>query len=430
MSTLTAIERPALELKLLENVVIPPLAEELRMEAMDIFVKKGFPHKKLEEWRYTDISPILKKDWKLSSEVSAIDQVSVNSHLIPGLEANVMVFVNGHFDAERSILIENDPDIIIAPFSRADEHLLSEHFGKYIDLGKHTAAALNTAMAAEGLFVYIPEGKELSAAIHAMYFHTGDNLFVQYRNLVIAGKHSRAEIIEGTYGKEGEIFSNIVTEISAGEDAAVNYYRIQEENEKSAQINMTQLHQQRGSICNTFTFNLGGKLIRNNLNYTLAGRQCEAHLYGLYIPSGDEHFDNHTYVDHAMPDCFSNELYKGIMNDRSVAVFSGKIIVRPDAQKTNAYQSNKNILLSPDARVDTKPQLEIFADDVKCSHGATVGQLNEEAIFYLRSRGIGEHAARTMLTFAFANETLDTLNIPPLKEFISGKIQEKLSAKL
>jgi Fe-S cluster assembly protein SufD len=429
MSTQTAVEKPAFELKLLENISIPVQSEDLRTKAMDAFVKLGFPTKRHEDWRYTDLSGILKKDWKLEADEAELDNQAILDRLIPNMAANIMVFVNGRFSKEHSVIIEKDPVVIIAPLSEADESIFDAHFGRYAGFEKEGTVALNTAMAAEGLFVHIPDGKNLSAPVHALFFHTED-VFAQYHNLIIVGKNAEGNVIEGTYGLNDDAFTNIVTEIAADQNSRFNYYKLQHESEGAAQVNLTQFHQQKDSLCNSYTFNFSGKLLRNDLNYTLADKKCESHLYGLYIPTDDEHFDNHTFVDHAMPDCFSNELYKGIMNGRSTAVFNGKILVRQDAQKTNAYQSNKNVLLSPDAKVDTKPQLEIFADDVKCSHGATVGQLNEEAIFYLRSRGIAEHAARTMLTFAFAEETLDTIRIEPLKEYLAQKIEEKLSMSL
>ena len=218
----------------------------------------------------------------------------------------------------------------------------------------------------------------------------------------------------------------MVTEAVVAENASVDFYIIQDQNEQTVNVTNTLAHQSRDSRFATHTFTLGGKMVRNNLHFTLADENCEAYMNGLYLPSGNQHFDNQSFVDHAMPNCYSNELYKGIMMDQSTGVFNGKIMVREDAQKTNAFQSNKNILLSDDAVINTKPQLEIFADDVKCSHGATIGQLDEEALFYLRARGMGKEQAKAILTEAFAGEVLDSIEIESLKNLLEERVSQKL----
>jgi Fe-S cluster assembly protein SufD len=416
----------------LDNSALPVSSQEMRMLALEAFRNLGFPTRRNEDWKYTDLSPFLKKTWDTNITAPAsLSRGELLNRLIPGMAANIMVFVDGRFQPEHSLIIEKDSSILISSLSEAAEkhpELLEAHLGKYADFEITGTVAVNTALAEEGLFVYIPKNKKLSDPVHALYFHSGGQRFIQYRNLIIADESAELAIAESSIAlNDDAAFTNMVSEISASHGAIVNYYKIQEDNDSSLHVNHTQFYQLSDSLCNSFTVCLSGRMIRNDLNYTLADERCESHLFGVYIPAGDEHFDNHTFVDHAKPQCFSNEIYKGVMSGRSTAVFNGKILVRPDAQKTNAYQSNKNVLLSPDAKIDTKPQLEIFADDVKCSHGATVGRLNEEAVFYMRSRGIDENTARTMLTFAFAEEVLETAGIEPLKHYLASRIEEKLS---
>ncbi|MBC8488351.1 MAG: Fe-S cluster assembly protein SufD, partial [Bacteroidetes bacterium] len=253
------------------------------------------------------------------------------------------------------------------------------------------------------------------------------NLLSQQRNLIVAGKDSHISIID-SYNTIGNNYNflNTVTEIYAGENSQVHYCKIQNDGDNSIHVGTTQVQQEKNSHFNSATVSWGGNITRNNLNSFLNGMGCECHMYGAFILSGEQHVDNHTLVDHAAPNCYSNELYKGILDDNSTGVFNGKVMVRKDAQKTNAYQSNKNILLTDTATMNTKPQLEIFADDVKCSHGATTGQLNKEELFYLRTRGIDKDEARAMLLYAFASEVIQTIEISPLRNILFDKLNEKL----
>ncbi|MGZ5303232.1 MAG: Fe-S cluster assembly protein SufD, partial [Bacteroidia bacterium] len=291
--------------------------------------------------------------------------------------------------------------------------------------------AANTAYARQGVFIYVPRGKKMSLPVHVLYISgANEKPFVQLRNLIVAEESAEVTVVENYQSVgDGESFLNVVTEISAAPNANVEHYKIQLENNQANHVNLTQIHQQKDSTVRNFTVALGGNILRNDLNYTLDDQNCEAYLNGLYVSADSQLIDNHSFVDHAKPNCYSNEFYKGIMMHKSTAVFNGKIMVRPDAQKTNAYQSNKNILLSPEAKINAKPQLEIFADDVKCSHGATTGQLDEEALFYMRSRGIGEEDARAILTFAFAEDVLFDIKIEPLRAFLEAKVEEKLRTR-
>jgi Fe-S cluster assembly protein SufD len=407
---------------------------DIRTEALDTFKNIGFPTLKNEDWKYTNVAPLLKQDWQEAKNTSAI--TDIEKYLIPELDGHVLVFINGIYHAELSTILPEAEGVIVNDLATTllhNEALVAAHFSKYADLHFNGFSASNTALAQQGAFIYVPEKVVMKHAVQLLFLGEDSNKVLnQLRNLIIIGEASQCSIIENyqSADEDAQIFSNIVTEISAGKNAVVDHYKFQLENRKSNQVNLTQINQAAGSLCNNVTITTGGALVRNDLNYKLDGKNCESHLYGLYISDETQHIDNHTFVDHAQPNCFSNEFYKGIMSDNSHAVFNGKIIVRPDAQKTNAYQSNRNVLLSDEAHINTKPQLEIFADDVKCSHGATTGQLNEEAIFYLRSRGIGVAEAKAMLTYAFADEVLNNIKIPTLNDFVKNFIRHKLGGEV
>jgi Fe-S cluster assembly protein SufD len=409
----------------------------LRQRAAEAFRELGFPTVRNEDWKYTDLSPALKQSWSQSAIVNEqhITKDIIANLLPEGLNGHLLVFVNGLLMEHLSDIKKEENGIVITSFDRALQDnlpVVEEYYAKYASFESSGTVAINTAFAAHGAFVYVPKGTAMMHPLHLLYLGGNgvQNTVSHIRNLVIMEEASSAEIVEHTasIGNAGS-FSNIVSELVVKQSAKLNYTKIQEESSKAYQVNLTQVCQERDSLCNTYTVSLGGAILRNDLNYKLDDKNCEAHLYGVYISRDSQHIDNHSFVDHAKPNCFSNEFYKGIMADSSTAVFNGKIMVRQDAQKTNAYQSNKNILLSDQAHIYTKPQLEIFADDVKCSHGATTGQLDEEALFYLRSRGIGEADARQMLTYAFAEEVLDNIQNEPLRAYLNQLVEEKLSVK-
>jgi Fe-S cluster assembly protein SufD len=400
-----------------------------RKEAINILADKGLPHVKLEDWRYTNLKPALSKSWNLINAEIRVSEDYIDSLTPAGLDTIKIVFVNGIFNQALSSPID-DERIVVCTFHEAlksHRSKIESHFAKYVQPQFNGLVAANTALARNGLFVYAQKGTVVDKPIHLISIGGGNDPFIQLRNLIIAEESAELTVLETTASADNaDTFSNIVTEISAAANAKVNHYKLQLENGNAVQTNLTQIHQQQDSNCQSFTITLGGALVRNDLNFTLGASNCESHLYGLYISSGKQHFDNHTFVDHAMPHCFSNEFYKGIMMEQSTAVFNGKILVRPDAQKTNAYQSNKNVLLSEEAKINTKPQLEIFADDVKCSHGATTGQLDEEALFYMRSRGIDAQSAQALLTYAFAADVLEHVTLEPLKEYLETAVHTKL----
>jgi Fe-S cluster assembly protein SufD len=403
---------------------------ELRKNAILKFEEIDFPTRKNEDWKYTDVSPVLKHNYTPSPEVK-ITKNDVSRFLMPGLKVNLLVLVNGRYSGALSKIHKQDEGVIIDSFRstlKADPALVLKYFGKYAEIN-NGFAALNTAYAADGAFIYIPDNKQITDHIHIMNITSGEsiNVLSQPRNLYIAGKNSHVRIIESYHSlNDQENLTNVVTEAVLDENSFMEVYRLQKENPGSYHINFIQAEQKSGSTFTHYSVSLDGKLVRNDTNIKLDGEFCTSHLYGLYITENDQHVDNHTLIDHAKPNCQSNEIYKGVLNDNSRGVFNGKVFVREDAQKTNAYQSNKAILLSSNATIDTKPQLEIYADDVKCSHGAAIGQLDDEAVFYLRSRGIGKEMAKTVLIRAFANDIFDTIENEALHDDLNNMVLEKL----
>jgi len=408
-----------------------------RRMAIDAFDVLGFPTVRNEEWKYTNLSKFIGEDWDQNLALTHDNDHITNAiaqATIPNLDAHKLVFYNGQWIPGHSDIKADDNGFIMTSFPEALKNhkaIVNEYFGKGLKADTNGMTALNTAFAKAGCFIHIPKGMKPKYPVQLIYISggQGEKFMNQVRNLVIVEVGAQLDMVESYISiGSSEYLANNVSEIFVKENAVLNQYRFQlEDNNSASQVNFTQIIQQSHSLVNNMTLTLGGKLVRNDLNYKLADKDCESHLFGLYIASGAQHIDNHTLVDHAMPQCFSNEFYKGIMAGKSTGVFNGKIIVRPDAQKTNAYQSNKNVLLSDDAHINTKPQLEIFANDVKCSHGATTGQLDNEALFYLRSRGIGMAEAKAMLTSAFAADVLENIKIDSIKEYAIQLVSDKLN---
>jgi Fe-S cluster assembly protein SufD len=310
--------------------------------------------------------------------------------------------------------------------------LVKKHLGKYIDYQNETFTAFNTAFVDDGAFIFIPKNTALQEVVHIINLTDvhDESAIIHPRNLIVAEDGAEAEVVESFHAlSENVYFNNLVTEVFVGRNARLKHIKLQEENSLAYHISNSQVCQQRDSNYTTNNIDLGGRLVRNNLNIRLEGENCESHLYGYYMGFKNQLIDNHTFIDHAMPNCFSNELYKGILDDKSQGVFNGKILVRQDAQKTNALQSNKTLLLTNEASVNAKPQLEIFADDVKCTHGATIGQLDDEALFYLRARGISEDMAGAMLRHAFVADVLDNIEIDSIRKKLDHDIIEKFTAR-
>ena len=405
----------------------------IRNKAFADFSKMGIPTVKHEEWKYTRVSSLFNKEYEFPvNKVALLTPKEVDAVRLPGHEhANELVFVNGKISFPLSKIISAELIVVPLEEAAANEYkdIVAKHFGHSANYLKDGINALNTAFVQGGVFIYVKKGQALK---HPVYIYNitdarTTNILSQPRSLVHVSENARVQLVE-TYTTIGveENFTNQVMEIIVEKDAVMEYYKIQNEFNHSSNVSTTHIRQVGKSYTHTVTISLDGGIVRNNLNVVLDAEHCESHLYGLYFQKGQSHIDNHTLVDNVKPNCFSNELYKGIIDDNATAVFNGKIYVQRDAQKTNAYQSNKNVLLSDTASVNTKPQLEIFADDVKCSHGCTVGQLNEEGLFYLQSRGITEKNARSLLLHAFAVDILEHIKPVAIREYVDRLISERL----
>jgi len=406
---------------------------QIRKDALNRFDQLEFPSRKDEEWKYTNISPLLKHNFVPSSEKVPIRKEFVKSKLFNEQKHNLIVFVNGHYSEKHTELLSLPEGVIVNNIAEAiknDSPFVKKHFSKYADHKNHIFTALSTAYTDDGAFIYIPEGKIVENPVHIIYITSSDDnkIIIQPRNLFIAGKNSQVTIIEHYVSTEESVyFTNSVTEIVADENSVVDHIKLQEESINAFHIARMEVNQERNSNFSSHLISIGGELTRNDFNSRFNAEGSECTLNGLYMLEGNQLFDAHTLIDHAMPRCNSHEHYKGILNDKSRGVFNGKVIVRPDAQKTNAFQENNNILLSNNALVNTKPQLEIFADDVKCSHGATIGQLDEEARFYLKSRGIGEEASRAILLHAFASDVITSIKTESLRNYLEKIITERFN---
>lgn len=402
-----------------------PQLLKVKEEAENALRQLDFPTTRDEQWKYTRISKILKKKYTQIPAKKLPEDLDFWK--LPG--AHRFVFINGFFSSELSKIGEQE-EALILPLSKArKEHIASfeKYFGRIASHQKEIFTALNTVYHTNGAFILLGENVILKEPVHIVNIGASENAAFNPRNLFILGKNSSANVITSYESISGGSFANAVSEIFLEEKSKLTFHLLQNENETSFQVNTTAVHQKSGSNSEFFTVTSGGSLVRNNLNISLDGENCVSHLHGLYMGKKEQHFDNHTLVEHKKPNSFSNELYKGIMNGKSAGVFNGKVLVYKDAQKTNAYQSNQNILLSDDASIDSKPELEIYADDVKCSHGSTTGQLDDDAIFYLRSRGISEKNAKQLLILAFAGEVVEKIGFDPVKNFVTGLIEKAVS---
>lgn len=405
----------------------------LRKQAFDRFSRMGVPTTRHEEWKYTRVSTLLSKGYHLP--ILADDKISkkdIEAFRLPGFEeANEIVFINGKFNASLSTIRSVEIDVLPLEEAHAKGFgdIVDTHLGHSSEYLKDGINALNTAFVDGGVFVHVKRGKITEHPIYIYHITDArkEPVLTQPRGLIHIAENAQVQVVEtsATLGLE-ESFSNQVLEMVVETNARLEYYKIQNEEKAASQVSTAHIRQIGKSYSHAVTITLNGGIVRNNTNVVLEAAHCEAHLYGLYFPTGDCHIDNHTIVDNVMPHCFSNELYKGMLDGNSTGVFNGKIFVRQPAQKTNAFQSNKNVLLSDTASVNTKPQLEIFADDVKCSHGCTVGQLDEEGLFYLQSRGIPEKTAKAMLLQGFASDVLEKIACEPIRKYVDHLIAERL----
>ncbi|PZR25883.1 MAG: Fe-S cluster assembly protein SufD [Citrobacter freundii] len=397
-----------------------------RQDAFAAFSNWGIPTTRHEEWKYTRIGGFFNK----SFEIGAPKSINIDAYRLPGHEvANELVFVNGQYAADLSTIRSAELNVIALEEALKNEYadIANKHFNHSANYLKDGINALNTAFVTKGaVFIAVKRGKIVSHPVY-IYNITDGQVLALPRTLVHLGENAQIQIVE-TFVNVGDVesFTNQVMEIVVERDAILEYYKIQNESAQASQVSTTHIRQVGKSLANAVTISLNGAIVRNNTNVVMEDAHCEAHLYGLYYPKGNTLIDNHTVVDNAQPNCYSNELYKGMLDENGTGVFNGKIFVRQPAQKTNAFQSNKNVLLSDTASVNTKPQLEIFADDVKCSHGCTVGKLDEEGLFYLQSRGVPERTAKAMLLHGFAGDVIEKIKIDVIREYVDQVVSERL----
>lgn len=407
-------------------------ATENRKRAIEILERKGLPGSKHEEYRFTPLTRAIDNVFTWKNEIAPAQLTSVDQYLIEGLDANVIVFVNGHYNQTLSKIISPSNEVKIKSLNEAfqsEQALIAEYFDKLVNIETDPFAALNSSFWQEGLFIHVPANTTVEKPVFVLHINDTNQsqVIAHTRVLAIVEPGSKLSIVEkfNTIGESASLHT-FTEEIVVKENAKLEYCKIQNDLGKAYQVINTNIHQADSSRVETFTLTLSGQLIRNNFAITIAGENCESHFNGLYMLNGNTLADNHTVVDHQKANSFSNEMYKGVLDGNSKGVFNGKIFVRPHAQKTNAFQSNRNIALSPSSTINTKPQLEIWADDVKCSHGCTIGQLDEEAMFYLQSRGIDKETARGMMLYAFTSETLNTISNETLKAYVDSLISERL----
>ena len=420
--------------KFIANLMQHPKADlssahqAVREEALQALTRLEFPTLRDEYWKYTRVAGILKGNYSLQE--TKLDQLPEGIR-IPEATVNLMVFVNGFYQPHLSEIRDEEGIEIMTTDQARIEHydVIDTHFGKYAKHESEIFTALNTAFNHTGAFIHVGKNAQLKHPVHLVDITTGDGVAVQPRNLFVAARGSEATVVHTFAGQgEGEAFINGVTEIHVAENAKFNYFVLEQDGAKAQHIQTTQVKQASHSNFATATITVGGKLVRNNLNIDVDGEGCETHLNGVYLLDGSMHVDNHTVVDHLKPHCESNENYKGILSGKSTGVFNGKVFVRQDAQKINAFQNNQNILLSDDADINSKPELEIYADDVKCSHGSTTGELDDEGMFYLQSRGVNPVEAKKMLINAFADEALDVIEQDEIRDFVEQIIALRCEA--
>ncbi len=406
---------------------------KLRKEAIEKFSELNFPTTHDEEWKYTNIAPLLKYNFKSAPAINKLPYSNIKPFLFGGMKSNRLVFVNGRFAEKLSDILGAKSGIEIRSIEEGlqnNSEILYGHLGQYANYKEQIFTALSTAFTRDGAYIYIPDGKIVEDPVHILFVTDSgnENILTQPRNLIIAGKNSQATIVEH-YVSTGEntYFTNSVTEVYADENAVIDHIKLQEESKKAFHISRTEVRQERNSNFVSHSISTGGEISRNDINSVFNSEGSECTLNGLYLLSGNQLYDAHTMIDHAKPYCNSHEHYKGILDDKSRGVFNGKVMVRPDAQKTNAFQENNNIILSDEALVNTKPQLEIFADDVKCSHGATIGQLDQDSMFYLKSRGIGEEKSRIILMHAFCSDIVKTIKVKEVKNYLEEILETLFS---
>lgn len=419
-----------------ENKVdIDSYVHDVRSEAIKVFEEKGFPSKKEEAWKYTSLNKILKEDYSVfPKQENALDYKDVKKYFIHDIDCYKIVFIDGKYSSHLSRTTHDGLDVCLmsSALTKPKYQLVIEnHFNKAATTD--SLPSLNTAFSSEGAYIHIPKNKLVEKPIQILHFSTGNEsaTLLQPRNLIVVEENSHVQIIERHQSlTDNPVLTNCVTEIFTKKRAIVDYYKIQNDKSTASLIDNTFIKQKQESVASVHTFAFGGKLTRNNLNFYQEGERIDSILKGVTILGDKQHVDHNTLVHHIEPNCESHQDYKGIFGDNATGVFNGKIIVEKEAQKTNAFQANNNILVSDKASINTKPQLEIFADDVKCSHGCTIGQLDESALFYMQSRGIPKKEAKALLMYAFSNNVLSSVKIPEIKQRINKIIANKLGVNI
>ncbi|WP_027076640.1 Fe-S cluster assembly protein SufD [Maribacter antarcticus] len=418
------------------NVDVEHPVHDVRTEAIKNFENKGFPSKKEEAWKYTSLNSLQKIDFSIfPKQDNAIEYKDVKKYFIHEIDTYKIVFIDGVYSSNLSETTHDGVDICLMSSALTKpmyKQIIDVYFNKVASKDE-SLTTLNTAFCREGAYIYIPKNKMPKKPVEILHFATGNeaSIMLQPRNLIIVEENAEVQIIERHQSlTANEALTNSVTEIFAAKSAIVDYYKIQNDTANASLIDNTYVDQKGKSHVKVHTFSFGGKLTRNNLNFYQNGEYMDSTLKGVTILGEKQHVDHHTLVHHIEPNCESHQDYKGIYGDSSTGVFNGKIIVDKIAQKTNAFQKNNNILISDKATINSKPQLEIFADDVKCSHGCTIGQLDEDAMFYMQTRGIPQKEARALLMYAFANNVLESVSIPELKARINKLIAKKLGVNL
>ena len=418
------------------NIDLDSKIHGIRTEAIEEFEKTGFPNKKHEEWKYTSLNSLLKNDYSVFPKGDAsVEFKDVKQYFLHEIESYKIVFIDGAYSSFLSDTTHEGVDICIlsSALKQPKYKMVVDHYFGTVAAKDDSLTSLNTAFSKEGVFVNIPKNVVLPKPIQILHFSTGNEkeIMLQPRNLIVVGENSHVQIYERHQNlSDNVVLTNAVTEVFAHKRAIADIYKIQNDKTTSSLIDNVYVQQKESSIVSINTFSFGGNITRNNLEFHQEGEHITSNLNGITVIGNKQHVDNHTLVHHKQENCESHEMYKGIYDDASTGVFNGKVIVDKLAQKTNAYQQNDNILIGDKASINAKPQLEIFADDVKCSHGCTIGQLNNSALFYLQSRGIPAKEAKALMLFAFCNDVVEKIKIPGLKPRINKILAEKLDVEL
>ena len=408
-----------------------------REPALEKFRKLGIPSRKNESYKYTNLDLFFNYQFKNYFLPETADFAKAEEFRcdVAALDTHGIVLLNGFYPTLNEKLRQLPEGIWIGSLNEASKRfgeMIETHYNKYTISDSDGLVSLNTALASDGVFIFIPEGAVLKKPIQIVNLvQSEEDIFNQHRNLIVVEKNAEVSLIICDHTLSPQRFlTNAVTEIYVGENAHFDIIRVQNEHNNAGKITHTFIHQEKSSSASSNNITLHGGLTRNSTYHYLGGEGAECNSYGLYLTDKIQHIDNYVNVDHASPNCTSNQLFKGVLDDKSTGAFNGRILVRPNAQGTLAYQKNNNILLTDEAKMDTKPQLEIFADDVKCSHGATVGQINEEALFYLQSRGIDKREAKLMLMFGFAHEVIQNIKVEPLRVRMDNLVMQRLKGEL